>query len=242
MYFNKIQLSAHISQEQRLEKTPSDAYAQHQQIWRFFPGQPDANRHFLFRHLETETPLTYYLISEQRPIDTSHMWSIQTKEYTPMLESGQVFTFSLKANPTIKKKEAPGKKGKRHDVIMNAKRQWQAEHPGQSPMGQTWQTLITEASLKWLQRKGDFHGFEVDTSHFFVETYRQERSDKKKKKRSQIESRKPIRISTVNLVGVLRVIDPDSFKTCLFEGVGSAKGLGYGLLLIRPFLGGADAS
>lgn len=41
---------------------------------------------------------------------------------------------------------------------------------------------------------------------------------------------------SVDFRGVLEVIEPEKFKRCFFNGIGSAKAFGFGLLSIIPFI------
>ncbi len=79
-----------------------------------------------------------------------------------------------------------------------------------------------EARLGWLQRKGATGGFELGWVADADEGYVEGRT----KRGEQIQ------LLSVRFDGRLRVIDPEQFLDTLRRGIGSAKGLGFGLLSV----------
>jgi CRISPR system Cascade subunit CasE len=77
----------------------------------------------------------------------------------------------------------------------------------------------------WLARQGLRDGFEPVADALMVEAYEGARFFSR--------ARRPVQISGVDLRGELTVTDPDAFRRMLFQGLGSAKGFGYGLMLVR---------
>ncbi len=86
-----------------------------------------------------------------------------------------------------------------------------------------------EAQLAWLKRKAGENGFTVLTATIQREGIvggRIYRDD---------EEMHPLRLLAVRFDGLLRVDDPGRFLSALRRGIGSGKGLGFGLLsLVRP--------
>ena len=88
--------------------------------------------------------------------------------------------------------------------------------------------LGEEAQIAWLRRKGEQAGFEVVnaavTSEGFAGDKMTDRGDRKH----------DLTMLSVRFDGVLRVVDPDAFRRTVEQGIGSAKGFGFGLLSIAP--------
>jgi len=86
--------------------------------------------------------------------------------------------------------------------------------------------ITDEVKLRdWLMRKAEASGFTVDPDTLTVgapldETFRKEGRFGKH--------------VAVDFQGVLRVTDPERFKSAFTDGIGSAKGFGYGLLMLQP--------
>ena len=87
--------------------------------------------------------------------------------------------------------------------------------------------LDEEQQEQWLNRKADLGGFRVDSLLTKPEGLR------KDTKRSEAG---PVEMSFLSILfeGVLEVLDPKKFLETLFTGIGSGKGLGFGLLSIAP--------
>lgn len=199
-----------------------DTYGHHQQIWGFWPDDPDAKRDFLYRFdLRQEGP-TFYAVSSRRPNAALPGWKIESREYEPRLEAGARLRFSLRANPT-KRVAEPGQRadGKRHDVVMA--RKWEARNRGEAIDGQS---IVQEAGFEWLAKQGARHGFRVEPSEVRVEGYRPHRFRREKDGRDMT-------VTGIDYEGVLHVSDPAQFDQALAKGIGPAKGFGFGLLLVR---------
>lgn len=82
--------------------------------------------------------------------------------------------------------------------------------------------LVTEEEQsKWLLRKGGDHGFRVLNVRVTSEPPRESR-----------EQGRSMKFVSVLYEGQLSVTDPDKFAAAWREGIGSAKGFGFGLLSI----------
>jgi len=84
------------------------------------------------------------------------------------------------------------------------------------------------AQVDWLRRKGLQSGFEVIDATVIKEGFAEDKmTDTNDRKHS-------LTILSVRFDGLLRVIDPDAFRQTIEQGMGSAKGFGFGLLSIAP--------
>lgn len=214
----------------------TDAYQEHQWLWRFFPDQPDAKRDFLFRRRNHEGETGFYLVSQRRPQSIGPAWQVTSREYSPQLQAGEWLEFELRANPVVTHSRTG--KSQRHDVIIEAKRalltarglkkwtDWVPDrvdangHP--DPRPEMYQ-LALEHGGHWLFKRGPSNGFALALDSLSVDAYQQQRG-----KRGQLQ------LSTVDFKGLLQVTDPDLFvKNALSQGVGHAKAFGCGLMLVK---------
>jgi CRISPR system Cascade subunit CasE len=197
------------------KKVFAGEYALHQAVWDLFSDNPDRRRDFLYR-LEClgRMPLVY-AVSDRLPNDTEGLWRIETKEYAPKLEKGMNLGFNVRVSPTIKRE------GKRHDVVMDAK--YKARMNG-SNEEVSIQELISDSCGKWLEKRAHENGFKI--SQFRADGYQQIKFNK-------VNGREPVRYSTVDITGILEVVEQKLFDDVLFGGLGSEKGFGCGLMLVR---------
>lgn len=88
-------------------------------------------------------------------------------------------------------------------------------------------TLMDKPSQKdWLSRKGSNHGFQLaENIPIRIEKPVNHRFNRKGKKGLHIG---------VRFQGALHVTDREVFRKAFREGIGTAKGFGFGLLMIKP--------
>jgi CRISPR system Cascade subunit CasE len=88
--------------------------------------------------------------------------------------------------------------------------------------------LGEEAQIAWLRRKGEEGGFEVVDASVTREGLAAD-------KMTDTSDRKhDLTMLAVRFDGLLRVVAPDAFRRTVEQGIGSAKGFGFGLLSIAP--------
>ena len=228
MFFSKLQIDPLV-----LAKA-HNAYAAHQLVWRAFPSAPGTPRDFVFRQEVSTVSASgnfgrripvFYVVSKRRP-NVDGFGIAEVKPYHPQLQSGQRFSISLRANPVVSKcaeRASTGerKPGKRHDVLMEAKRCAKEQNLAE------WQEAQRKAVLEWLLRQSEQFGFRVvdEGKSFAINGYRQHVLPRKGQ---------TIQFSSVDITGIIEVREPEQLKQALFQGLGKAKGFGCGLLLLRP--------
>ena len=225
MYFSLIEAAPGHERDAAHERA-TGPYEDHQWLWKFFPAEAGTVRDHLFRRLDAEATLRFYVLSRRAPVSLGSAWSVRSREYAPQVQAGDRLRFDLRANPVVTH-DRDGKR-KRHDVVMQAKKKWleerglakweQWEGDEKPPLYQ----LVRESCSTWLSARAQRLGFAVDGESLAVDGYAQHRG-----KRGQI------RISTVDFSGQLTVTDPVALKLALFDGIGHAKAFGCGLLLVR---------
>ena len=224
-YFSRVTMNTDHVNAQKLAKVMcADAYREHQSLWRLFDTDPDADRDFLFRREAVSNALRYFLVSERPPQDSAGLWKIEHKHYEPKLSVGQKLAFTLRVNPVVTRKDKGGK-GKRHDVVMDAKIRMDYKNLPDSKR-QPMTKIVQDAGLAWLKPRAEKNGFRIHEALALVDAYQQHRSYKNGRKT-------PICYSTLDFSGVLEVIDTTQFNSALTSGIGPAKAFGCGLLLVR---------
>ena len=136
MYLAKITLhTSQLSPSQLLQLVDRGEYVMHQWLWKLFPGGQE--RQVLYRREELQGAFRFFVLSLEPPAE-SEIFDIQYRPFAPTLSTGQTLRFSLRANPTI------CKSGKRHDLLMEAKRQVRGQVNGpdiwqhQQQVAQDW--------------------------------------------------------------------------------------------------------
>jgi len=193
----------------------SDPYALHQLVWSALPDREDGGPgRVLFRlePLVSGLPPVLLVQSEREPnwraLVSAGCLVAETKPFAPRFAAGQCLRFRLRANPTVRR-------------VFGGPTQEGAPKPSGTRIG----VYGEDAQRGWLDRKAAHAGFKVLECRV---------SD-----RGVLQSRKPgssapLRHLCVDFEGVLQVTDPGLFLGALQTGLGSGKGLGFGLLSVAP--------
>ncbi|EHE5101009.1 type I-E CRISPR-associated protein Cas6/Cse3/CasE [Salmonella enterica] len=212
MYLSRITLhTAQLVPSQLLHLVERGEYVMHQWLWELFPGGKE--RQFLYRREELQGAFRFFVLSQERPAESA-IFDVQCRPFAPELSVGQILRFTLRANPTI------CKAGKRHDLLMEAKRQVKTQ-----PDSRDIWTYQQQAALEWLSRQGEQNGFSLREAS--VDAYRQQQIRREK-------SRQMIQFSSVEYAGVLVVNNPVLFLQRLVQGYGKSRAFGCGMMLIKP--------
>ena len=189
--------------------------AGHRLVWALFGDDPTRVRDFLWRE---EAPGRFIALAARQPKAMPDLFDVACKLFEPSLTLGDVLGFTLRANPVISRSERPGRRGKRHDVVMDALHRLPAEGRAEARFD-----AAVGAGRAWLARQGGTHGFElVDVAVDGYLPVRIPRDDGRTMQFGQIE-----------FTGTLTVTDPDLFMAAVAAGFGRAKAFGCGLMLIR---------
>ena len=212
MYLSRITLhTGQLSPAQLLHLVDRGEYVMHQWLWDLFPGGKE--RQFLYRREELQGAFRFFVLSQERPAE-SETFTIECRSFAPELRTGQSLCFNLRANPTI------CKAGKRHDLLMDAKRQVKEQVEPRDIWAHQQQ-----AALAWLTRQGEQSGFSL--AETVVDAYRQQQIRREK-------SRQTIQFSSVDYTGMLVVNDPALFLQRLASGYGKSRAFGCGMMMIKP--------
>lgn len=186
-----------------------DGYDWHQALWRAFPGRRDETRDFLTRVEKRAQHFAVYLLSEHKPVCPPWcpevFWNLA--EIKDSFWTHELYRFDLLANPSRKivKIGANGERTK------NGRRE---------------AILKQEEQVAWLQRKAERGGFKVmDAPPLEVDKAQRLTFGCKQGDGSHFG---------VHFRGVLQVIDRSSFRETFRRGIGTAKGFGFGMLMMQP--------
>lgn len=205
-----------IDTDRALQEGMVDSYSWHRSIWQCFPGDAESDRDFLSRTDQLEGKLRFWVLSGGKPERPN--WCLhgkfELKEIKPALLEYQYYAFDIKANPTkrlcIKRKDG--------EILINDK--------GKRQRGNRIAITKQEELQKWFERKADEGGFRlypgkpVEISPV-ISNYFTKKEHQGKHGGAQFR-------------GMLEVVDKERFKETYKKGIGSAKGFGYGMLLIAP--------
>jgi CRISPR system Cascade subunit CasE len=164
----------------------------------------------------------FYVLSEQCPHHQRDLWTVDTKHFAPDIRASDCLAFKLRVNPTVARGIPGTGRGRRHDVVMDAKRRmgWKdLPETGRPSLAH----LAYEAGACWLRERQDRLGVKLNDTGLRVDGYHTWRQ----------RTGRGIALSTLDYEGELTVVDPDRFLNALFNGIGPAKAFGCGLLLLR---------
>ena len=158
-YFSRVSIDPTSVDASRLaSEVCGNGYREHQHLWRLFETDPDAKRDFLFRQERLSAGFPrFYLLSNRRPRQVDEVWHIETKEFSPVLNSGQRLAFSLRVNPVVTRRDEMGRQ-QRHDVVMDLKYRNNYKNTPESERPSMTQ-LIEEGGRKWLRMRAERNGF-----------------------------------------------------------------------------------
>lgn len=272
MYLSRVTLKPEFYRDTQLGHVLNGSrYSTHQLLWSLFPNQK--SRQFLFRQeVENEQikksskisgkPI-YYILSAPKPIDSTSLFSVETKPFSPKLEKGDLLSFRLRANPVVSKKEAGKKNSKQHDVVMNAKHELLKSLCKEQSLDSSgkYSELVNRINsaeginvleaLKSLELPADLVKAKKlvadramkkwlcdKLSKAGVSLVNNERNFEELKAvgyrwNALPEKSKKAGFSSVDYEGIMQVQEPSLFIEQLEKGFGRAKAIGCGLMLIR---------
>lgn len=195
-------------------------YGLHQLVWSWFSESSHQQRDFLYRQEGSGRTAKIYTLSSRPPRDPSGLWSAEIKPFKPVLRQGDRLAFTLRANAVKRAIQGEGA-GRRHDVVMAAKRE---TSPGGLPAFDA--DIVQEQGTAWLNRKLNRIGATIADSEVRVDGYQQHRLTKPREG-------SPVRFSSLDFSGYLKVTDPEGFLEGISAGIGPAKSFGFGLMMLR---------
>ncbi|HVT43422.1 MAG TPA: type I-E CRISPR-associated protein Cas6/Cse3/CasE [Thermoanaerobaculia bacterium] len=221
MYLSRIELRDETARTPEFWKYSASMNDVHEVVWSWFADDPDRRRDFLYRHEGEGLSTRFYTLSARLPVDPGGLWRVESKPFAPKLSAGDRLIFSLRANPTRRKTDGPGK-GKRHDVVMDAKFAARTSGGERKPFTE----LVETTCIDWLSSRAAACGFGFAEGDVRTDGYRPVRFPRGRRHADAS-------VTTVDFEGRITVKDPSCFLESVTQGIGPAKAFGCGLMLIR---------
>lgn len=215
MYLSRLILNPRSRQ---VRSELADVYELHRTVMKAFAGRVTDDERVLFRvdvHPRSGIPTllvqsrlepdwgflleagkNYLLTGDDLPLDVDNP---AVKLFDLVLQPGQVLSFRLRANPTVKKDREGQKQGRRVGLVRE------------------------EDQMVWLQRKIEAAGAALISANI-------SNDGKAGGKLFREQDRHKLSFVSVQFDGFLQVKDPDLLVKSIGAGLGSGKGLGFGLL------------
>jgi CRISPR system Cascade subunit CasE len=185
-----------------------DTYDWHQRVWQAFGGRDGQPRDFLIRIDRIEESFRVLILSHSQPARPN--WCpidcFSTKPVPEAFFHHGAYRFSLLANPT-----------KKIRVLL--------EDGSRRKNGRRVPLTSTEDLTAWINRKALAGGFALYPESLRVIPKGREYFHKPDAHGTH---------TAVEFTGLLRVTDLKLFRETFGRGIGSAKGFGFGMLVIAP--------
>jgi len=209
----------------------ADIYTWHQKLWECYPDEPDAKRDFLTRIDQLEGAYRFWVLSQRKPV--CPQWcpveGFAANEISASFLTHRHYAFDLRANPVKMQLVARNADG---ETVLGAN--------GKRKRGKRIPLVKPDELRDWLFRKGEVRSRDNSTGQNIPGGFRIiETKEKPLEIRPMVEShfRKNEHSAYhggVQFRGILEVTDREHFIQSYQTGIGSAKGFGFGLLLLAP--------
>ena len=212
----------------RAEGISNDIYTWHKMLWECYPNEPDAHRDFLTRIDQLEGAYRLWVLSKRKP--ARPRWcspeSFAVKEIASSFLSHHYYAFDLRANPV----KAIVQRNPNGEPMLRAN--------GKRKRGKRVPLVKPDELRAWLAHKGKVRCQDKMTGKDIPGGFRI-MEDKPLEITPMVEShfRKKNHAAYhggVQFRGTLEVTDREKFIETYQSGIGSAKGFGFGLLLLAP--------
>ena len=209
MYISRLILNP---RHRRVQREIAQRYELHRTVMRAFPPQLGAHERVLFR-LETDarTGAVLLLVQSRGAPDWSWLSAPEHRHYLLSIDE---------PNPWVK----PFNPRLTAGQILRFRLQ---ANPTVKRNGKRCGLYREDEQFGWLQRKGEQSGFRV-----LEVRISQDEMVHGKLFRDDEEHR--LNLLSVQFDGVLQVLDPQKLLEGVQQGIGSGKGLGFGLLSLAP--------
>jgi CRISPR system Cascade subunit CasE len=215
MYLSRLILNL---RNRRVQHELAEPYQMHRSIMRSFPDELAAGEERVLWRVDDHPQLGAMLLVQSRDAP-DWTWLAEDSARGYLLPINQ-------PNPAIKPFELKLATGQTFKFRLRAnptvKRRF-ADSNDHKRVG-----LYEEGEqVQWLQRKASDAGFRI----LSVNVVREGQSAGRKSQDGQVHR---LTLLAVRFDGLLQVIDPDALVEAVRTGIGSAKGLGFGLLSLAP--------
>jgi CRISPR system Cascade subunit CasE len=196
-----------------------DSYHWHKRLWECFPNVPDQKRAeigFLTRIDTLEWAFRLWVMARRRP--ERPQWcpseGFALKEIASSFLTNRYYAFDLRANPV----KTIVQRGTNGETLFRGN--------GKRKCGKRVPLVKSEELRAWLDRKAIVGGFRIVEDKPLEITPMVENHFRQKEQVAYHGG--------VQFRGVLEVTNTTQFSETYYTGIGSAKGFGFGLLLLAP--------
>ncbi len=229
----RMDIESEIVREERV----TDSYSWHKKLWECFPGIPDRSRveiGFLSRIDILDGSFRLWVMSKIEPLRPS--WcppdDFAINNISTTFLSHRYYAFDLKVNPV----KTIVQRGLNGETLYRPN--------GKRKSGKRVPLVQPDELQAWLIRKGQIRSLDQSTGRDLpggfqlvkdrpLEIRPMVESYFRKKKLTQEKDQIAFH-GGVQFRGTLEVTDSDNFAETYHTGIGSAKGFGFGLLLLAP--------
>lgn len=224
------------------EGIANDIYTWHKMLWQCYPDAPDRGRTdigFLTRIDQFEGAYRFWVMSKEKPVRPQWCPSdgFAVNEISSSFLSHRYYAFDLKANPV----KSAVRKDSNGEILLQSNGRWKR--------GKKVPIVKSNELKHWLTQKGKVRavickkndprielpgGFKIIESENrpleirpMVESHFRKKDKKNNKEYAAYHG-------GVQFRGILEVTDQKAFTETYYSGVGSAKGFGFGMLLLAP--------
>ena len=209
MYLSRLTLNVRLP---TVRRDLADPYEMHRTLWRAFPKGDPGRILFRVESVDRGGRVEVLVQSDLEPdwsrVPEGYFTGKEHKKIQPAFLQGQRLRFRLRVNPTKRVHSRNEKLG----TTMAGKR-----------VGVRGEAAL----LEWLSRKGSEGGFRLGGSELGTAV--------RVREEGRMANGKPGfggAFDSVVFEGILEVTDPEKFLQCLGNGIGTAKGYGFGLLTV----------
>jgi CRISPR system Cascade subunit CasE len=214
MYLSRLILNP---RNRRVQREIARPYQMHRSMMRSFPDALDREQGRVLFRVDTDSRTGVPTVLLQSTLEPGWGWTEDTSARGYLLQPPEAKSFDLRFRPG---------QALAFRLLANPTIKRRFDDGAHKRVG----LYREEEQIAWLERKAERGGFRVlsvriggrDTIHSTI--HRDDATHK-------------LKLLAVQFDGLLQVIDPDRLRETVRQGIGSGKGLGFGLLsLARPSL------
>jgi CRISPR system Cascade subunit CasE len=216
MFLSQLNLPFTGQTADAITRTVQNRYAQHQLLWELIGAPPDSRREFLFRADVVEGGLQMLVLSKAPFERVKEPWLVRTREYRPTFSAGQKLAFRLRFAPLMSIARGQGQRGAITNIVEHVRRG--------TPSDRTLDEIVKDAATRWLAPRATAAGFSLES--FDAGNYQNASA-------YQYRSQNRYLVPSIDVEGVLTVVDPEAFHDRQMNGIGRARHAGCGLMLTK---------
>jgi CRISPR system Cascade subunit CasE len=222
MYLSRLILNPRSRQ---VRSELADVYEMHRTVMKAFAGRLETDERALFRvDIHPRTGIPTLLVQSVHQPD----WGFLTVLGKDYLLSADDLPLDVE-NPAVKPVEVVLNPGQTLAFRLRANPTVKKDREGQK-QGRRVGLVREDDQLKWLQRKIEAAGANLISANIANDAHVGGKLFREKEKHT-------LSFIAVQFDGILQVNDPDLLVKTIGAGIGSGKGLGFGLLSLAPARG-----